>query len=73
MLTRFRRGVEASGLLRDYRCHQRFTPAHEFRLQKIRAAQRKRRPSGGVSSPRCPVANVRAAAVTRSPCQVPAS
>jgi ribosomal protein S21 len=43
MLTRFRRGVEASGLLREYRRHQRFTPAHEFRLQKIRAAQRKRR------------------------------
>jgi hypothetical protein len=34
---------EASGLLREYRRHQRFTPAHEFRLQKIRAAQRKRR------------------------------
>ena len=39
---RFKRGMENSGILREYRKKQRFTPAHEERRQKIRAAQRKR-------------------------------
>ena len=39
---RFKRGMENSGILRDYRKKQRFTPAHEERRQKIRAANRKR-------------------------------
>jgi ribosomal protein S21 len=39
---RFKRGMEASGILRDYRRKQRFTPAHEVRRDKIRAAARKR-------------------------------
>jgi len=39
---RFKRGMEASGILREYRRKQRFTPAHEERRDKIRAAQRKR-------------------------------
>jgi ribosomal protein S21 len=40
---RFKRGIEASGLLREYRSKQRFKPAHEERRDKIRAAQRKLR------------------------------
>ncbi len=39
---RFKRGIEGSGLLREYRRKQRFTPAHEVRRDKIRAAARKR-------------------------------
>jgi ribosomal protein S21 len=39
---RFKRGMEVSGILREYRRKQRFTPAHEERRDKIRAAQRKR-------------------------------
>jgi ribosomal protein S21 len=38
---RFKRGMEASGILREYRKKQRFTPAHEERRDKIRAAKRK--------------------------------
>jgi ribosomal protein S21 len=44
---RFKRGLEASGLLREYRRKQRFKPAHEERRDKIRAAQRKLRRSRG--------------------------
>ena len=40
---RFKRGVETSGLLREYRKKQRFKPAHEERRDKIRAAARKRK------------------------------
>ena len=40
---RFKRGIEASGLLREYRQKQRFKPAHEVRRDKIRGAQRKLR------------------------------
>jgi ribosomal protein S21 len=40
---RFKRGVETSGLLREYRKKQRFKPAHEERRDKIRAAARKKR------------------------------
>ena len=40
---RFKRGIETSGLLREYRQKQRFKPAHEERRDKIRAAQRKLR------------------------------
>jgi ribosomal protein S21 len=40
---RFKRGLEASGLLREYRKKQRFKPAHEERRDKIRAAARKKR------------------------------
>jgi ribosomal protein S21 len=40
---RFKRGIEASGLLREYRRKQRFIPAHEERRDKIRAAARKLR------------------------------
>ena len=40
---RFKRGIEASGLLREYRQKQRFKPAHEERRDKIRAAARKRK------------------------------
>jgi ribosomal protein S21 len=38
---RFKRGVENSGILREYRRKQEFTPAHEVRRAKIRAAARK--------------------------------
>ncbi len=38
---RFKRAIEASGILREYRRKQRFTPAHEERRDKIRAAARK--------------------------------
>ena len=40
---RFKRSIEAGGVLRDYRRSLRFVPAHEERRDKIRAAQRKRR------------------------------
>ena len=40
---RFKRGIEASGILREYRKKQRFKPAHEERRDKIRAAARKKR------------------------------
>ena len=43
LFRRFKRGVEAAGILRDYRRKQRFKPAHEERRDKIKAAQRKRR------------------------------
>ena len=43
LFRRFKRGVEAAGILRDFRRKQRFKPAHEERRDKIRAAQRKRR------------------------------
>jgi ribosomal protein S21 len=38
---RFKRGIEAAGLLREYRQKQRFKPNHELRRDKIRAAARK--------------------------------
>ena len=38
---RFKRGIEASGLLREFRQKQRFKPNHEVRRDKIRAAARK--------------------------------
>ena len=47
LFRRFKRGVETSGILREYRRKQRFTPAHEERRAKIRAAQRRRRREGG--------------------------
>ena len=37
---RFKRGMEASGLLREYRRKQRFIPNHELRRDKIRKAAR---------------------------------
>ena len=40
---RFKRGMEASGILREYRRKQRFVPAHEERRMKIQAAARKLR------------------------------
>jgi ribosomal protein S21 len=40
---RFKRGMEASGVLREYRRKQRFKPAHEERRDKIRNAARKKR------------------------------
>src|SRR5215212_6161149 len=40
---RFKRGIEASGLLREYRRKQRFIPAHEERRDKIRSAARKKK------------------------------
>ena len=43
LFRRFKRAIEASGVLRDFRRKQRFKPAHEERRDKIRAAQRKRR------------------------------
>jgi ribosomal protein S21 len=41
LFRRFKRSIEASGVLREYRRKQRFKPAHEERRDKIRAAQRK--------------------------------
>jgi len=40
---RFKRGMEASGILREYRRKQRSKPAHDERRDKIRAAARKKR------------------------------
>ena len=39
---RFKRGIETSGLLREYRRKQRFMPNHELRRQKIQKANRAR-------------------------------
>ena len=39
---RFKRGMEGSGILREYRRKQRFTPNHELRRQKIQKANRAR-------------------------------
>ncbi len=50
LFRRFKRGIEAAGILRDYRRKQRFKPAHEERRDKIRAAQRKRRRARAKSS-----------------------
>ena len=44
---RFKRGMESSGILRDYRRKQRFVPAHELRRQKIRNAARKAKRARG--------------------------
>ncbi len=46
LFRRFKRGMEASGILREYRQKQRFKPAHEERRDKIRSALRKRRRKG---------------------------
>ena len=39
---RFKRGMETSGIIREYRRKQRFTPAHEERRMKIAKALRNR-------------------------------
>ncbi len=40
LFRRFKRGIEGSGILREYRRKQRFTPNHELRREKIRKAAR---------------------------------
>ena len=40
---RFKRGMESSGILREYRRKQRFIPVHEERREKIRSAARKKK------------------------------
>jgi ribosomal protein S21 len=40
---RFKRGMEGSGILREYRRKQRFEPNHELRRRKIQQATRKKR------------------------------
>ena len=52
LFRRFKRGMEASGILREYRRKQRFKPAHEVRRDKIRAAARKLRRARSKSSSR---------------------
>lgn len=42
LLFRFRRGVEASGILREARRRRDFIPTHERRREKVRAARRRR-------------------------------
>ena len=44
---RFKRGMEASGIIREYRRKQRFEPNHELRRRKIQAAARKKRRARG--------------------------
>ena len=46
---RFKRSMEASGILRDYRRKQQFTPAHELRRQKVAKANRRKRRGGRAS------------------------
>ena len=41
LFRRFKRGVEAAGILGDYRRAQRFIPAHEERREKLRRARRR--------------------------------
>ena len=43
---RFKRAMEAGGIIREFRRKQRFRPAHEERRDKIRAAKRKLRRKG---------------------------
>ena len=43
LFRRFKRAMEASGVLRDFRRKQRFKPAHKERRDKIWAAKRKLR------------------------------
>jgi ribosomal protein S21 len=45
MFRRFKRGVETSGILREFKRKQRFKPNHEIRRDKIQAAIRRRRRS----------------------------
>ena len=40
LFRRFTRGMQNSGILREYRRKQRFEPNHELRRQKIRKAAR---------------------------------
>ena len=40
---RFKRGVEAAGILREYRRRRHFQPAHELRRLKVQAARRRQR------------------------------
>ena len=40
LFRRFTRGMQGSGILREYRRKQRFTPNHELRREKIRKAAR---------------------------------
>ena len=40
LYSRFKRGIEGSGILREYRRKQRFMPNHELRREKIRKAAR---------------------------------
>jgi ribosomal protein S21 len=47
MFRRFKQGMERSGILREFRRKQRFIPAHEQRLQKLRAAKRRARKARG--------------------------
>src|SRR5256885_13401427 len=51
---RFKRGMEASGILREYRRKQRFKPAHEERREQNRSAARQERrgPAGCCGRPR---------------------
>ena len=44
---RFKRGMEGSGILREYRRKRRFTPNHELRREKIRKAARTARKKAG--------------------------
>jgi small subunit ribosomal protein S21 len=50
LFRRFKRGMEASGILREYRARQRFKPNHERRREKIRAAARRARKARGRDS-----------------------
>jgi ribosomal protein S21 len=41
MYTRFKRGVESDGILREARQRRRFIPRHEERRERIRRAKRR--------------------------------
>ncbi len=44
---RFKRGMEASGIIREYRRKQRFEPNHELRRRKRQQAARTARKKAG--------------------------
>ena len=46
LFRRYRRGMEASGIIREYRRKQRFEPNHELRRRKIAKAARNERRAG---------------------------
>ncbi len=45
---RFKRGIDTSGVLGEYRRAQRFVPAHEQERDKRRKAERRRRKAEGL-------------------------
>jgi ribosomal protein S21 len=50
LFRRFKRGMETSGILREYRRKQRFIPNHERRRAKLQAARRRQKKAAWLAS-----------------------